>query len=415
MSARMRTSGTFLAAVVALATLSACSTIATAPKAQGISKQPTNSTPNYVGTEFSRAELEQMLAPVALYPNDVLGLVLLAATAPDDVLAAAEWSRGHSELDGDAAIDAGSKQGWDPAVTALLAFPQILEMLSEQIDWTRRLGDIVLAQSADVSLAIRDLRRRSVESGVLEGVPDNLYVFDGSGDVFIDSGFKGYYYIPTCNSSVAYGTWPWPDYPPADSNGWIRRYYWVPCTWDTYYHVDRRVFAHSYRNWHKHHQHDPAHPCPPRSAVAWKHVDHADRHAIAYATHSNAPRNVDASPLAIARPSAWAPRESRAARESLPPARYSSRESPAVGARPGSVFHFNGALGGGRMVSASSGGSPVSFGGSRGSSGGGSSTHGASSGGGSSSGSSTSSSASTSASTSSSSSSSGSASSSRAH
>src|SRR5580700_1292860 len=90
---------------------------------------------------FSRQELEQMLAPIALYPDAMLSQVLMASTYPLEVVQAARWSREHTELAGEDAVKAVQQESWDPSVKSLVAFPQVLGMLDQNIEWMERLGD----------------------------------------------------------------------------------------------------------------------------------------------------------------------------------------------------------------------------------------------------------------------------------
>src|SRR5690606_12981568 len=93
---------------------------------------------------FNRAELDQMLAPIALYPDTVLSHVLIAATYPLEVVQADRWTRANTRYTGQSAVNAVEDQDWDPSVKALVAFPEILRRMSDDLDWTQRLGDAFL-------------------------------------------------------------------------------------------------------------------------------------------------------------------------------------------------------------------------------------------------------------------------------
>src|SRR3989304_891274 len=95
---------------------------------------------------FSPQELDQMLAPVALYPDPLLSQILMAATYPLEVVQAARWSRANPHLKGQDAVRAVEPMDWDPSVKSLVAFPQILHRMDEQLEWTRRLGEAFLDQ-----------------------------------------------------------------------------------------------------------------------------------------------------------------------------------------------------------------------------------------------------------------------------
>src|SRR3954468_8083405 len=97
---------------------------------------------------FSQQELDQMLARIALSPDPLLSQILMASAYPLEVVEAAGWSRSNPGLRGDEAVRAISNMNWDPSVKSLVAFPQILEMMDQQLDWTERMGDAFLDQQA---------------------------------------------------------------------------------------------------------------------------------------------------------------------------------------------------------------------------------------------------------------------------
>src|ERR1043165_2148020 len=90
---------------------------------------------------FSPQELDQILAPVALYSDALLSQVLMAASYPIEIVEAARWSKANPNLKGDAAVTAVKDQTWDVSVKSLVAFPAILAQLSDHLDWTQKLGD----------------------------------------------------------------------------------------------------------------------------------------------------------------------------------------------------------------------------------------------------------------------------------
>ena len=116
-------------------------------------------------SRFTQAELDQMLAPAALYPDSLLAQILMAATYPVDVAEAAKWSKANKDMKGDAAVQAVQNQSWDPAVQALAAFPQVLQAMGDQPDWVQNLGDAFLASSKDVLDAVQRLRARAQQAG----------------------------------------------------------------------------------------------------------------------------------------------------------------------------------------------------------------------------------------------------------
>ena len=110
------------------------------------------------------AELDQLVAPIALHPDPLLSEILIASTYPLEVVQADRWAKSNKTLKGDALTAALAKQGWDDSVKSLIPVPGVLTMMSDQLDWTQKLGDAVLAQQADVMDAIQ----RAVTDGHFE-------------------------------------------------------------------------------------------------------------------------------------------------------------------------------------------------------------------------------------------------------
>ena len=119
---------------------------------------------------FSQQELDQLLAPIALYPDALLAQVLMASTYPLEIVAAERWVKANPGLKDKALEDALQKQTWDPSVKSLAVFPQVLTMMSEKIDWTQKLGDAFLAQQKDVMATAQALRAKAVAEGVAQGL-----------------------------------------------------------------------------------------------------------------------------------------------------------------------------------------------------------------------------------------------------
>src|SRR5262245_12474788 len=118
-------------------------------------------------SRFSQAELDQMLAPIALYPDNVLSQLLMAATYPREVAEAANWSRANPQVSGEAAVAQVENTPWDPSVKSLVGFPQILWMMADRADWTQRLGEAFQSSPEQVSDTIQGLRRRADQAGTL--------------------------------------------------------------------------------------------------------------------------------------------------------------------------------------------------------------------------------------------------------
>ncbi|RZI40902.1 DUF3300 domain-containing protein [Herbaspirillum sp. HC18] len=166
---------------------------------------------------FSQQELDQLLAPVALYPDDLLAQVLMASTYPLDVVMADRWIKANPKLKGKELEDALQKQPWDPSVKSLTVFPQVLTMMSEKIDWTQKLGDAFLAQQKDVMATAQALRKKAADQGNLKDSKEQKVVTEQTGSttiIKIEPTNPEVVYVPTYNPTVVYGSWPYPAYPP---------------------------------------------------------------------------------------------------------------------------------------------------------------------------------------------------------
>jgi len=163
---------------------------------------------------FKPEELEQILAPIALYPDSLLAQILMASTYPLEVVQADRWAKQNKDLKGDALTAALEKQAWDPSVKSLVNFPQVLGMMSEKLDWTQKLGDAFLAQQKDVMDAVQTLRKKAVEAGSLKTTKEQQVTVEKE-TIIIESASPQVIYVPTYNPTVVYGGWPYPAYPPA--------------------------------------------------------------------------------------------------------------------------------------------------------------------------------------------------------
>lgn len=162
---------------------------------------------------FTQAELDQMLAPIALYPDTLLSQVLIASTYPLEVVEAARWSRQNPRLQGDEAVAAVAERDWDPSVKALVAFPELLAQLDNDLDWTRRLGDAMLYQEAQVMDSIQFLRARADAAGSLEN-PEFVRVIREEQTIVIEPVQTRVVHVPVYNPTVVFGNWWWPTHQP---------------------------------------------------------------------------------------------------------------------------------------------------------------------------------------------------------
>jgi hypothetical protein len=166
---------------------------------------------------FSKEELDQLVAPIALYPDALLVQILMASTYPLEVVTADRWVKANPGLKEKALEDALVSQPWDASVKSLAAFPQVLTMMSEKIDWTQKLGDAFLAQQKDVLAAAQDLRRKAVAQGTLKTTNEQKVAtetVDGTTIIKVEPANPQVVYVPAYNPTVVYGVWPYPAYPP---------------------------------------------------------------------------------------------------------------------------------------------------------------------------------------------------------
>ena len=175
---------------------------------------------------YSQAEFDQMLAPVALYPDALLWQVLMAAAYPLDVVEAARWTRVRPGLQGDDAVRAAQFEDWDRSVKSLVAFPEILQRMDENIGWTRSLGDAFLAQEPQVMDTVQQLRWRAKVAGNLQS-SERIYVEQQGPMIVLQPASPQIIYVPYYDPLVVYGPWWWPAYRPvawAPWPGYARHY-----------------------------------------------------------------------------------------------------------------------------------------------------------------------------------------------
>ncbi|MBI5632793.1 MAG: DUF3300 domain-containing protein [Nitrospirae bacterium] len=162
---------------------------------------------------FKQEELDQLLAPVALYPDSLLTQVLMGSTYPLEVVQADRWAKQNKALKGDALSKALEAQPWDPSVKSLVNFPQVLIMMSEKVDWTQKLGDAFLAQQKDVMATVQNLRAKAQAAGNLKTTKEQKVVVEKE-IIIIESANPQVVYVPAYNPTIIYGSWWYPAYPP---------------------------------------------------------------------------------------------------------------------------------------------------------------------------------------------------------
>ena len=162
-------------------------------------------------------ELDQLVAPIALHPDPLLSEILIAATYPLEVVQADRWAKSNKTLKGDALTGAIAKQSWDDSVKSLVQVPTVLAMMAEQLDWTQKLGDAMLAQQVDVMDAVQRLRARAQSNGKLKSTKEQTVTVKTEDDkqyVVIEPTSPTEIYVPYYEPAVVYGDWPYPDYAP---------------------------------------------------------------------------------------------------------------------------------------------------------------------------------------------------------
>jgi hypothetical protein len=223
---------------------------------------PVHAQPRY----YNQAELDALLAPIALYPDPVLSQVLMAATYPADVSEAAAWSRANPHLKGEDAVRAAQGEPWDPSVKSLLAFPDVLARMDESPQWLTDLGQAFLVQEPQVMETVQELRRRAQASGYL---PNEQTLVQQQGSNIAIHPAQQYVYVPYYDPLLVYGPWWWPAYQPV---------YWRP--WHPAPVFVSTTFFFGAMDWHRRHvavvrrpafvHVNPVHVSPGK----WRHVEH---------------------------------------------------------------------------------------------------------------------------------------------
>jgi hypothetical protein len=168
------------------------------------------------GPSFRPEEIDQMVAPIALYPDSLLAQVLTASTYPLEIVQAGRFVQQNKDLKGEKLMQAAKDKDWEPSVKAMLSFPDVLLMMNEKLEWTEKLGNAFLGQQKDVMASVQRLRKKAQESGNLKTTKEQKVVVEKETKVIIiESASPQVVYVPTYNPTVVYGAWPYPAYPPA--------------------------------------------------------------------------------------------------------------------------------------------------------------------------------------------------------
>jgi hypothetical protein len=179
---------------------------------------------------FKPEELDQLVAPIALYPDPLVAQILMASTYPLEIVQAARFAAANANLKGDQLDEALKKQTWDDSVKSLVSFPQVLTMMNEKLDWTQNLGDAFLGSEKGVMDAIQRLRAKALAAGNLKSTPEQTVKTEPAPPppagqqvvvqqapaqiITIQPANPQVVYVPSYNPTVVYGPWPYPAYPP---------------------------------------------------------------------------------------------------------------------------------------------------------------------------------------------------------
>jgi hypothetical protein len=184
--------------------------------AQETPASPGPATTSAPAKTFTQQDLDQILAPIALYPDALLAQIFMASTYPLEVVEAARWVKANPKMKDKALEDAMQKQTWDPAVKSLTAVPQVLEQMNDKLDWTQKMGDAFLAQQKEVMATVQTLRAKAQAAGNLKSSTQQVVKTEQQGNqtiYIVESSTPDVIYVPTYNPSVVYGVW-WYPYPP---------------------------------------------------------------------------------------------------------------------------------------------------------------------------------------------------------
>lgn len=169
------------------------------------------------GQPLSAQQLDDLVAPIALYPDPLVGEVLAAATYPLEIVEANQWVLDHPKWKPSKLMDEAKKQKWDPSVQGLVAFPQVLARLSQDVNWTTALGNAFLAQQKDLMDAVQHMRSEAYSRGTLKSTPQQTVTTQtqgGQSDIAIEPVNPNVWYVPYYNPAYVWGPPVWGYYPP---------------------------------------------------------------------------------------------------------------------------------------------------------------------------------------------------------
>ena len=181
------------------------------------SDQSGEQAPQAAAAKQSPEELQQLVAPIALYPDALVAQILAGATYPTEIVQADRWMQAHPDLKGEELGKEVDQQSWDPSVKALTQFPSVLANMDKNLSWTSSLGDAYVNQADDVMDAVQVMRKRAEQAGNLKS-NKQVKVKDQGQSVVIEPAEPEVVYVPTYDPWLVYGApvvmWPgWYGYP----------------------------------------------------------------------------------------------------------------------------------------------------------------------------------------------------------
>ncbi|HXM39901.1 MAG TPA: DUF3300 domain-containing protein, partial [Bryobacteraceae bacterium] len=179
---------------------------------------PPNAAPGGApGAQMPPQQLDDLVAPIALYPDPLVAEVLAASTYPMEIAEAEQWVRDHPKWKPSKLMDEAKKQNWDPSVQGLVAFRDVLAQLTQNMSWTTQLGNAFLAQQADVMQAVQRMRAEAQAKGKLRSTPQETVTTQnqsGQNAIDIEPGDPNVWYVPNYNPVYVWGPPVWGYYPP---------------------------------------------------------------------------------------------------------------------------------------------------------------------------------------------------------
>jgi hypothetical protein len=258
--------------------------------------------------KLSKEELAQLLAPIALYPDDLVSQILMASTYPLEIVQADRWAKSHQQSAGDVLAKQLEKENWDPSVKSLVNFPEVLAKMSEKLELTTKIGDAFLAQQKDVMDTIQELRKKAYDAGNLKTTKEQKVVVEKA-VIVIQPADPQVVYVPTYSSTVVYGAWPYPAYPPyyyypppppayppagyfaaGVAVGLAWGYAWGHCDWhggDVNYNVNQNVNINNKIDRSKYQNRDRVNALDSSGRGNWKH-NPEHRKGVAYKDNATA-------------------------------------------------------------------------------------------------------------------------------